>query len=534
MGDTGLSRQSPGADKKKAIRIAVGAGLLAIAIPIVFSIYWAWKLNLTNQIEFTTSVAKEVLRKSSEGIQQMDRITASMVRSGMADPCSAESQRLMGTLNLQADQIQAVGYVKDNTLHCTAYGEHHIFLGAPTFITPLGSKVWSAHELPMLPGSSFLIVAPRARGYAVVILPKTFLDVFADNEHMSLGLYSLSAKRVIVSRGVFKPEWLDRLGDAQQVQFVDDDHFVVLRRSGKFEFASFVAEPVIQVNEGLYRMAAILVPFGVIAGTLLALAVMHLARQQLSLAGALKVAIKRKEFVLHYQPIVDLQTGQWVGAEALIRWQRPMGETVPPDVFIKAAEKAGLIREITAQVIEMVGHDAQDFFARHPHFHIAINLSTDDLESRATIQQLAQLCQQLGASRGNLMVEATERGLMKADIVKDILTEIRSMDIYIAIDDFGTGYSSLSYLETFELDYLKIDKSFVDTMGSDSASSQVAPHIIEMAKSLNLTMIAEGVETPAQAAYLRARGVQLAQGWLFAKPMPFAQLLEGLSAQART
>ncbi len=175
-----------------------------------------------------------------------------------------------------------------------------------------------------------------------------------------------------------------------------------------------------------------------------------------SLTGALKVALKRKEFVLHYQPIVDLQTGQWVGAEALIRWLRPTGEMVPPDVFIKAAEETGMIRDITAQVIAMVGHDAPHFFARYPDFHIAINLSTADLESHATVEKLARLRQQIGARPGNLMVEATERGLMKADIVQRILSEIRSLDIYVAIDDFGTGYSSLSYLEKFDLDYLKI------------------------------------------------------------------------------
>lgn len=530
MDKLGFASPVLGMNKKAAIWMAVVGGVLAIAVPIVFSMYWAWKHNLGIQIEFTDSIAQEVLRKSGEGVNQMDAIHTALLKAGDPKPCSAENIRLMGTLNLQSDQVQVVGYVQDNTLLCSAYGQHHIVLGPPSFITPLGTKVWTAQELPMVPGTKFLVLAPKGLGYTVVILPKTFLNVFANDPHMSMGLYSLSSRRLIVGRGEFDPAWLERLGTAQQVQFIDKAHFVVIRRSSAFEFASFAAQPVAKVDEGLYKTAVVLVPIGILAGLLLALTVVHLARQQLTLPAVIKVALKRKEFMLHYQPVVDLQTGQWVGAEALIRWRRPTGETVPPDVFIRAAEEAGLIQEITAQVMELVGRDANQFFPAHPDFHIAINLAAADLESRDTIEGLAKLSQATAAGARNLLVEATERGFMKVDVAKDILREIRGMGICVAIDDFGTGYSSLSYLATFELDYLKIDKSFVDTVGKNSATSQVVPHIIQMAKALKLTMIAEGVETPEQAQYLREHGVQFAQGWLFAKPMPFAELVAGLEA----
>lgn len=530
MGNLGFSSAVLGKNKKAALWLAVLGGLLAIAVPLLLSIYWAWKHNLDKQIEFTDSIASEVLRKSSEWVRQMDAIHTALASAGAAKPCSAENIRLMGSLNLRSDQIQAVGYVQNNVLRCSAYGQHHQALGPANFITPLGTQVWTQQELDILPGVQFLVLAPKGLGYAVLILPHSLLDVFTDDPRISVGLYSLSAKTVIASRGALAPQWLERLGTAQQVQFIDGEHFVVVRRSHRFEFAALAAQPVAKVYEGLYETAFILVPIGVLAGGLLAFTVLHLARQQLSLPAVLKVALKRKEFLLCYQPVVELQTGRWVGAEALIRWRRPTGEMVPPDVFIKAAEEAGLIQAITAQVMELVAPDARACFALAPDFHIAINLSAADLESRATLEGLTKLMAQTGARPGNFLVEATERGFMQADVVKHMLRAIRAMGIHVAIDDFGTGYSSLSYLETFELDYLKIDKSFVDTLGKDSATSQVVPHIIEMAKSLRLTMIAEGVETPEQAHYLQTHGVPLAQGWWFAKPMSLEQLLTALSA----
>ncbi len=203
---------------------------------------------------------------------------------------------------------------------------------------------------------------------------------------------------------------------------------------------------------------------------------------------------------------------------------------VRPDLFIPVAEEMGLIRLITRRVVELVERDAKDLFQRFPDFHLALNLSPQDLRTTDSVDLIKGLAERMNAGRGNLVVEVTEHGFMKPDVAREVVQRLRAEGIRVAIDDFGTGYSSLSYLETFELDALKIDKAFVDTIGVETATSHVVSHIIEMAKALKLEMIAEGVETQEQAEYLRVRGVQYAQGWLYAKAMPMKELVSRLGS----
>ena len=510
-------------NRRLAISIGLVFGLLAIAAPIVLSVYMAWRQSYEDQRAAVGAIAADVLRRSEESTDQTLAIVRALKQSAAKDPCSPENIRLMGKLDLGSDQVQAVGYVQDDHLLCSSYGRHDTPVGPPLYSTPYGTQTRTGVEFPVYPGLKFLLVTDVQSGYSCAIHPNRPLDVFTRDPEISVGVFSTVSRKPVISRRVVRLSWLDRLGKADAAEYVDGEYLVAIRKSQRYALAAVAAIPSARVTAGLWHSAMTLVPIGIIAGTLLALVVAFLVRQQLAMRSLIKLALRRNEFFLEYQPIMDLRDGRCVGAEALIRWRRADGHIIRPDLFIPVAEEAGLISAITRRVMDLVARDAARLLQSRPELHIAINLSARDLQTEDTSHLVRDLIRRMHVQPHNVMVEATERGFMEADVAHRIMADLHDSNIRIAIDDFGTGYSSLSYLQKFKLDYLKIDKSFVDTMGGEAATSQVAHHIIEMAKSLNLEMIAEGLETEQQLRYLQQRGVQFAQGWFFSKALAFDQ-----------
>jgi sensor c-di-GMP phosphodiesterase-like protein len=242
------------------------------------------------------------------------------------------------------------------------------------------------------------------------------------------------------------------------------------------------------------------------------------SRRQLSLGVQLREAIIDNRLLVYYQPIIELESGRCIGAEALVRWPRD-GDMISPDIFIPVAEEAGLVSDITRLVLRAIVNDLGDFLREHPGIHINLNLARDDLESDNFVATLANELVTANIPAVSLKLEITERALINSDTARQLIRNLRQNGHQVAIDDFGTGYSSLSYLESFEIDTLKIDKSFVDAIETDAVTSNVITHVIDMAHSLELDTVAEGIEHEHQVEWLREHGVTHGQGYYYSKPV---------------
>lgn len=254
------------------------------------------------------------------------------------------------------------------------------------------------------------------------------------------------------------------------------------------------------------------------------------AEKRVILENSFRRALKRKEFVVYYQPQLDLATGQIVGMEALVRWQNPEFGLVAPLEFIPIAEKTGLIIPMGEWVLQEACRQNKVWQeAGFPKLCVAVNLSARQFQQQDMVKNIARILSDTHLEPEYLELEITESYAMQnADFTIGVLRDLKKMGVRVSIDDFGTGYSSLSYLKQFPIDTLKIDRSFVRDLSAVTSDAAIADAVIALAHSLKLLVVAEGVETPEQLAILRRHRCDRMQGYLFSPPVPsekFEQLL---------
>jgi diguanylate cyclase (GGDEF)-like protein/PAS domain S-box-containing protein len=250
------------------------------------------------------------------------------------------------------------------------------------------------------------------------------------------------------------------------------------------------------------------------------------ALESITLENALRHALERDELLLHYQPKIDIRSGRIVGVEALVRWRHPEFGLVPPDKFIPLAEETNLIIPIGEWVLRTACEQGSRWRERGlPAWRMAVNLSARQFRHKNLLKPIFRILRETGFDPHHLELEITESLIMQgAGQTIAILEELDEAGIHLSLDDFGTGYSSLSYLKRFPIDTVKIDSSFVRDIHTDPNDAAITSAIIAMAHSLKLSVIAEGVETEEQLAFLRERGCDEYQGFLFSRPLPAEEM----------
>jgi diguanylate cyclase (GGDEF)-like protein len=256
----------------------------------------------------------------------------------------------------------------------------------------------------------------------------------------------------------------------------------------------------------------------------------QLARK-VQLERDLRQALERGEIKVHYQPIVSLLTGEIIGAEALMRWQHGTLGTISPAAFIPVAEDTGLIVDLSYGLLEQALHDLHDF---PTSFYLTVNLSVRQLQHPGLVETLSDRLRSAGIETRRLVLEVTESSLMaNPDANIETLEQLSTLGIRLAMDDFGTGYASLNYLKRLPVDILKIDRSFIKGLPEDEDDATLVTTMMALGQSLGLEIVAEGVETLAQEAFLKRYGCQQVQGFLYSKPVAFGEFVMLLNGKAK-
>jgi sensor c-di-GMP phosphodiesterase-like protein len=263
---------------------------------------------------------------------------------------------------------------------------------------------------------------------------------------------------------------------------------------------------------------------------ILAMSVLMPRRERDNPIDEIERAMKAGEFVPYFQPIVDIRSGRLRGAEVLIRWCKSDGTVVPPAIFIPLAESSGLIIEMTRALMRRVGREAGAVLGARPHLKIGFNLTARHFANEEIVDDVRKIFKHSLLKLTQIVLEVTERQpIENLTETRRVIAALQGLGVKVAIDDVGTGHSGLSYMLKLGVDIIKIDKLFIDSVGTDRHSNTIIETLIDLAQNMRMDVIAEGVESFEQVLQLRDLGIRAAQGFVFSPPLPcsaFLQLVE--------
>jgi sensor c-di-GMP phosphodiesterase-like protein len=318
---------------------------------------------------------------------------------------------------------------------------------------------------------------------------------------------------------------------------VPDARFLHTMPSKRYPLVISVSLPrtgSIANHDGLRRIA--LVMTGGIVLIMLLSALLLFRRGAIDPMADMARAIRDDEFLPYYQPVVDLQTGRLIGAEVLVRWRQPDGSFIEPNAFVLLLESSGLVLEFTRKLMRLVREDMGEAVGRRPNMSIAFNVAPRHFDNALILHDVGTIFDSSPIRLSQIVLELTERHeVTNFTNMRRTIAALQRVGCKVAIDDVSTGHSGLSYILKLGVDIIKIDKIFVEAIGSEGHAKPIIETLIDLAKNMRMEIVAEGVETFDQVTYLRDRGIGAAQGYVFAPPLPaatFLQLLEAMSPLA--
>jgi sensor c-di-GMP phosphodiesterase-like protein len=442
-----------------------------------------------------------------------------------APPCSSDDVALLRRLVFTARFIKDVGRVSDGQLLCSSTAgilQPPVSLGAPVFTSLLGTSIYQNRPLRMLTVSNAQIVA-IGRSEAV-LSPGIYAEFPQKPIHYFSGaidrarsiLYTPDLGAISIPRQVFASPAPIHIGN----------ELYLARCSTTYIACAVVHISTAEIQASNRGLMALYLFTGAIAGLACAIALAMAGHKRRSQTNQLKRAILLGKLSVAYQPIVELQTHRIVGAEALARWTDEDGESIRPETIIALAEAEGFVSEITRFVLTRTLDELQSVLDANPAFRVSINLAPSDLSDPRLLLLLDEKLAEHHIAPANVAFELTERATSDRETAIAAIRRLRQRGHVILIDDFGTGYSNLAYLTELNVNGIKINRSFIATLGTESVTASIVPQILAVAQALDLEVIVQGIERLEQAQYFSHKEPHiLGQGWFFGMPIPARSLM---------